>query len=216
MSFRRALSVVAVLLAGVLTVRAQTLPSGLTQSGSVVMMQPIPDYDSNPAETGPSISHEQRPGQIHYLSAADHDLFTRAFDAADRGDWLTRTVAGGSGSRSGRPPPDRLALSARQEQRREFRRDRCVPEGQPRLARARHALCPRRSRARPQHDAGAGHRLVRQPRAGERHRQDPSRRSFRRHRQDGAGQRSHSRRMGRTAASSRRRNSSSSSTTAAS
>jgi soluble lytic murein transglycosylase len=97
MSFRRAVAVFAVLLAGALTVRAQNLPAGLTQSGSVVMMQPIPDYDSNPAETGPSISHEQRPGQIHYLSAADHDLYTRAFDAADRGDWIDARALAGQG-----------------------------------------------------------------------------------------------------------------------
>src|SRR6185437_631654 len=89
MRIRRAVAVSTVLLAGVLSVRAQNLPSGLSQSGSTVMMQPIPDYDSNPAETGPSFSHEQRPGQIRYLSATDHDLYTRAFDAANRGDWLT-------------------------------------------------------------------------------------------------------------------------------
>src|ERR1700749_1218011 len=89
MHIRRAVAVSAVLLAGVLNVRAQNLPSGLSQSGGTVMMQTIPDYSSNPAETGPSFSHEQRPGQIRFLSAADHDLFLRAFDAADRGDWLT-------------------------------------------------------------------------------------------------------------------------------
>jgi soluble lytic murein transglycosylase len=95
MSIRRALVVFGMLLAAVLDVRAQSLPSGLSQSGGVVMMQPIPDYDANPAETGPSISHEQRAGQVHYLSAADHDLYTRAFDAADHGDWLTaRSLAG--------------------------------------------------------------------------------------------------------------------------
>jgi len=89
MRIRRAVSISAVLLAGALNANAQNLPSGLSQSGSTVMMQPIPDYSSNPAETGPSFSHEQRPGQIHFLSATDHDLYMRAFDAADRGDWLT-------------------------------------------------------------------------------------------------------------------------------
>jgi soluble lytic murein transglycosylase len=97
MSFRRAAAVFAMLLAGALNVQAQNLPSGLSQSGGVVTMQPIPDYDTNPAETGPTISHEQRPGQIHYLSAADHDLYTRAFDAADRGSWLDARALAGQG-----------------------------------------------------------------------------------------------------------------------
>jgi soluble lytic murein transglycosylase len=89
MRIRRTLAVIVVVFAaGVLDVEAQSLPSGLSQSGGVVMMQPIPDYDTNPAETGPSISHEQRPGQIRFLSPTDHDLYTRAFESADRGNWL--------------------------------------------------------------------------------------------------------------------------------
>jgi len=59
------------------------LPPGLTQQGGVVMMQPISDSDS-----GPSISAERRFSIAPVLSAADHDIYLRAFDAADRGDWI--------------------------------------------------------------------------------------------------------------------------------
>jgi soluble lytic murein transglycosylase len=68
---------------------AQPLPRGLTQSGGVVMMAPIPDSDSGEvSDSGISISSERRPSPVHTLSAADHDLYTRAFDAADHGDWI--------------------------------------------------------------------------------------------------------------------------------
>jgi soluble lytic murein transglycosylase len=50
------------------------------------MMQPIQDYEG--ADNGPSISPERHAALIHVLSATDRDLYTRAFDAADRGDWL--------------------------------------------------------------------------------------------------------------------------------
>ena len=51
------------------------------------MMQPIQDYEG--ADNGPAISARaaRRPA-CTCLSAADHDLYTRAFDAADRGDWI--------------------------------------------------------------------------------------------------------------------------------
>jgi len=43
------------------------------------------DFDG---ETPNSISsHVRRPGTIRVLSSTDHELFTRAFVAADRGDW---------------------------------------------------------------------------------------------------------------------------------
>jgi soluble lytic murein transglycosylase len=58
-----------------------TLPGGLSRSGDVVMMQPIPDAG------GAGLSGT-RPSKLRVLSAADHDLFTRAFDAASRGDWV--------------------------------------------------------------------------------------------------------------------------------
>jgi soluble lytic murein transglycosylase len=58
---------------------AQTLPSGLIRSGDVVMMQPIADSDAG--RPGP------HPTRFHILSVSDHDLFTRAFEAAGRRDW---------------------------------------------------------------------------------------------------------------------------------
>ena len=61
-----------------------TLPNGLIQSGGVIMMQPIPDNSTN---NGLVTDKERRPSSVHFLSPADHDLYTRAFDAADRGDW---------------------------------------------------------------------------------------------------------------------------------
>ncbi len=67
------------------------LPSGLTQSGGVIMMQPIMD---NSTDTGFTVDRERRPSPVHALSATDHDIYTRAFDAADRGDWTaTRGLA---------------------------------------------------------------------------------------------------------------------------
>ncbi|HVW72757.1 MAG TPA: transglycosylase SLT domain-containing protein [Rhizomicrobium sp.] len=63
---------------------AQTLPQGLSREGDVVMMQPIPDGTS---EGGAGLLSGPRPSKLRYLSAADHDLFVRAFEAASRGDW---------------------------------------------------------------------------------------------------------------------------------
>ncbi len=88
MRFVRPAAILATLLAGAATVYAQTttLPNGLTQNGSVVMMQPIQDYEG--ADNGISISAERHSALIHILNATDQDLFSRAFDAADRGDWV--------------------------------------------------------------------------------------------------------------------------------
>ncbi|HMH66275.1 MAG TPA: tetratricopeptide repeat protein, partial [Rhizomicrobium sp.] len=60
-----------------------TLPGGLTRSGDVVMMQPIPEGSSG----GGALS-TARSSRLRVLSPADHDLFTRAFEAAGRGDWV--------------------------------------------------------------------------------------------------------------------------------
>ncbi|HVU19871.1 MAG TPA: lytic transglycosylase domain-containing protein [Rhizomicrobium sp.] len=81
------LAITAMLLAGAVTVFGQTttLPNGLTQQGSVVMMQPIEDYEG--ADNGISISAERHSALIHVLNPTDKDIFSRAFDAADRGDW---------------------------------------------------------------------------------------------------------------------------------
>ncbi len=48
------------------------------------MMQPIPDGSS---ASGTALS-ATRPSRLRVLSASDHDLFTRAFAAADHGDWV--------------------------------------------------------------------------------------------------------------------------------
>jgi soluble lytic murein transglycosylase len=93
----RAAASALLLFAGGFAVGAQPagpLPPGLTQQGSVIMMEPVDSGAMSPAETGPSISAERRSSLQHSLSAPDHDLFTRAFDAADRGDWIAaRTLA---------------------------------------------------------------------------------------------------------------------------
>jgi soluble lytic murein transglycosylase len=81
MPFPRASLLCALLASG--AALAQTLPSGLTRSGDVVMMQPIPDGSS---EGG--VPSTLRPSRLRVLTAADHDLFIRAFAAAGRGDWL--------------------------------------------------------------------------------------------------------------------------------
>jgi soluble lytic murein transglycosylase len=81
---RAALFLLSTSAAAVLAWGQATLPNGLTQSGGVVMMQPIPDGST---DSGFTPDHERRPGLIRVLSGADHDLYNRAFDAADRGDW---------------------------------------------------------------------------------------------------------------------------------
>ena len=62
---------------------AQTLPSGLSRNGDVVMMQPIPDGST----AGAGISGT-RPSRLRFLPAPEHDLFVRAFEAASKGDWV--------------------------------------------------------------------------------------------------------------------------------
>src|ERR1019366_9177346 len=69
--------------AGLAQTLPQALPEGLTRSGDVVMMQPIPDGSS-----GSGALSATRPSRLRVLTASDHDLFTRAFEAADRGDWV--------------------------------------------------------------------------------------------------------------------------------
>ncbi len=60
-----------------------SLPAGLVRQGNTIMMAPVSDSDN-----GPAISSERRIGLIRYLSATDHDVYDRAFSAADRGDWV--------------------------------------------------------------------------------------------------------------------------------
>lgn len=57
------------------------LPGGLSRNGDVVMMQPIPDGSSADGPPG------ARPSRLRYLTAPEHELFVRAFAAADRADW---------------------------------------------------------------------------------------------------------------------------------
>lgn len=61
----------------------EALPPGVTQSNGVMSMQPIPDQQPGD-EPGPA---EERTAAVHVLSAADRDLFQKAFEAADRSDW---------------------------------------------------------------------------------------------------------------------------------
>ncbi|MEJ0025256.1 MAG: lytic transglycosylase domain-containing protein [Rhizomicrobium sp.] len=79
---RAALFVIAMPLAA--AAAQTTLPGGLTQSGGVIMMQPIPDGST---DAGYTPDRERHPSAIRVLSAGDHDVYSRAFDAADRGDW---------------------------------------------------------------------------------------------------------------------------------
>ncbi|MFO1249462.1 MAG: hypothetical protein U1E93_14900 [Alphaproteobacteria bacterium] len=81
MSFLRISLLCTTLIAG--TALAQNLPSGLTRNGDVVMMQPIPDG----ATAGAGVSGV-RPSRLKFLSASEHDLFSRAFEAASKGDWV--------------------------------------------------------------------------------------------------------------------------------
>jgi soluble lytic murein transglycosylase len=87
MTFRRAaLFLIGTSAAALTLLTAQTtLPSGLTQTGSVIMMQPIQDSAS---DNGFTIDRERRPSAMRVLSPPDHDVYGRAFDAADRGDWI--------------------------------------------------------------------------------------------------------------------------------
>ena len=86
MTFRRAALLLTGISAIALLATAQTpLPSGLTQKGGVIMMQPIQDGST---DNGLTVDRERRPSPMRVLSAADHDLYDRALDAADRGDWI--------------------------------------------------------------------------------------------------------------------------------
>ncbi len=56
------------------------------------MMAPVVDSDN-----GPTISSERRVGLVRYLGTADHDVYDRAFSAADRGDWVAAKGLAASG-----------------------------------------------------------------------------------------------------------------------
>jgi hypothetical protein len=59
-----------------------TIAAAQTPAVDVVMMPPMADATS----AGASLT-SVRPSRLHVLSAPDHDLFLRAFDAASHGDW---------------------------------------------------------------------------------------------------------------------------------
>jgi len=88
------LASIAAALAGIAAYAASNMPNGLIQSGSVIMMAPIPD---TPKDNGLLVDRERRPSPVHVLSATDHDLYTRAFDAADRGDWTAARALAAQG-----------------------------------------------------------------------------------------------------------------------
>src|SRR5580704_7435820 len=58
--------------------------------GAALVMQPVPDAAAGAV----------RPSSLHILSAADHDLFTRAFAAAAKSDWVTAIALGNQGQDS--------------------------------------------------------------------------------------------------------------------
>jgi soluble lytic murein transglycosylase len=62
----------------------QALPPGVIQQGGVISMQPIGDQPQSDDEEGPA---EPRTTSAHVLTAADRDIFQKAFAAADRSDW---------------------------------------------------------------------------------------------------------------------------------
>jgi soluble lytic murein transglycosylase len=95
MTFRRfAVLLIGTSLAALATNAQTTLPQGLAQLGNVIMMQPVPDGST---DNGLPIDHERRPSAVHVLSSGDHDLYARAFDAADRGDWTAARGLAGQG-----------------------------------------------------------------------------------------------------------------------
>ncbi|MDE1986349.1 MAG: lytic transglycosylase domain-containing protein [Alphaproteobacteria bacterium] len=98
MPYRHPMLLVTATMLGVIAAQAQTtpLPEGLSQQGGVIMMQPIADSDQ-PSDAEPAGPIEHREGMSHVLSPADHDLYTKAFDAADRGDWPTARRLAGQG-----------------------------------------------------------------------------------------------------------------------
>jgi soluble lytic murein transglycosylase len=88
----RALPILAILLLGAAV--ADPLPPGVELRGSTITMQPIGDSDTAPQSDSEA---ERRAGTVHALTQADHDIFARAFDAADRGDWPLALSLAGSG-----------------------------------------------------------------------------------------------------------------------
>src|SRR5947207_14629316 len=72
----------------------RSLPPGLKQQGSVIMMAPISD---DAGAHGLTISAERRPGLVRVLSATDRDVYLKAFEAAEHGDWTAARGLAGQG-----------------------------------------------------------------------------------------------------------------------
>jgi soluble lytic murein transglycosylase len=89
MNIRRSLIVTALLpLAVAAQPQSQSttgLPPGLVRQGDVVMMQPIESGTGASAES--VFGGERRTPAVRNLTVADHDAFSRAVDAALRGNW---------------------------------------------------------------------------------------------------------------------------------
>jgi soluble lytic murein transglycosylase len=64
---------------------SRPLPAGVIQQGGVIMMAPV---EGTGSDSGSTVSTEHRAGTARVLSAADHDLYSRAMDLGDRGDWI--------------------------------------------------------------------------------------------------------------------------------
>ena len=98
MSFSRA-CLISLPLSGALIAAglAQSLPAGLTRNGDVVMMQPIADA------TGATGSSTTRQSRLRFLTHPERDIFSRAFDAAERGG-RGAPGRGGRGALPRRPP----------------------------------------------------------------------------------------------------------------
>jgi len=93
MNVFRAVSIAAAVLAcGAVVAAAQTasppavqIRPGVYRQGNVIMMAPIQD---GATDNGPAISSERRASLVPFLSAQDRDLYSRALDAGERGDWV--------------------------------------------------------------------------------------------------------------------------------
>ena len=97
MKNRRLPLLVTALLLGASAAWAQgNLPEGLTQQGGAIMMKPIAD-SGQPNDTEPAGPIEHRPGTYHVLSAADHEIYSKAFEAADSADWMAARALAAQG-----------------------------------------------------------------------------------------------------------------------
>ena len=62
------------------------VPGGLVRASGSIMMAPIPD--SEDVGGVPAFATGRRQSHVHFLGAPERQYYARAFDAADRGDWV--------------------------------------------------------------------------------------------------------------------------------